>query len=160
MANEPNEESRQRRSRHRIDLRVTEMEEEFIRSAAQALDMTITEYIVQKAVYEAERDGAVEQHPHGDSEGSGSGYSSSSYAIARVSDYQDLKEILKELKAQGRNLNTIARSAATIALDTRSLSSKRLAESLDRIIAELRPVIHTSVVSVCECLGAIRPRRR
>lgn len=122
--------------------------------------MTMTEYIVQKAVYEAERDGAVEQQPYGDSEGADSVYSGSNYAIARVSDYQDLKELLKELNAQGRNLNTIARSAATIALDTRSLSSKRLAESLDRLVAELSPVIFDGVGSVCESLGAIRPRRR
>lgn len=143
-----------------LHCRLTQHEADYIRSTAQALDMTMTEYIVQKAVYEAERDGAVEQRIYGDSEGAGSGYPGSSCAIARVSDYQDLKEILKELKAQGRNLNTIARSAATIALDTRSLSSKRLAESLDRIVAELRPVIHTGVVSVCECLGSLRPRRR
>lgn len=105
--------------------------------------MTMTEYIVMKAVYEAERDVGAKQ-PSG----------------ANVRDYRDLKELLKELNAQGRNLNSLARSAATIALDTRSLTSKRLAESLDRLIAELRPVIHEGVCSVCESLGAMRPRRR
>lgn len=132
--------------------------------------MTITEYIVKKSVYEAEAASAEGRLHCMDSDGSASGYAfsdstssdstSSDYPGAQVSDYRDMKDLLKELKAQGRNLNAISKSAATIALDTRSLSSKRLSETLEGLVSDLRPAIFDAVGSVCERLGAMRPERR
>lgn len=127
--------------------------------------MTITEYIVKKSVYEAEAAFAERRSHCMDSDGAASGYAcsdstSSDYPGAQVSDYRDMKDLLKELKAQGRNLNAISKSAATIALDTRSLSSKRLSETLEGLVSDLRPAIFDAVGSVCERLGSMRPERR
>lgn len=175
-----------------LHCRLTEHEADFIRSAARTLGMTITQYIVQKAVYEPERpmaggrrlgghqgsgygDGSCLDSDCADGECLASGnsvsacrfsdctvsnYDDISYADMQVRDYELLRKTYLELRAQGRNLNMIARSAGKIALDTRSLASKGLARSLNGLVTDLRPVILTGACAAAEAVEAMRPRRR
>lgn len=73
---------------------------------------------------------------------------------------QTLDKAWVELKHQGVNLNQIAHAANTIALDTRSSKSIKLARELRQLVKELSPGLKAALSGIADASASMRSARR
>lgn len=122
--------------RRRVEVRLTEYEQEFIRSEASRLDMTMSDYILKCAVYD--RRGAGADAP----------------------DPAQLVPVWDELRGACGELAALREQAAYIRRDTRSFFARELSRRLMAMCDAVEGHMVSALSAVGSAIGATRPRRR
>lgn len=122
--------------RRRVEVRLTEYEQEYIRSEASRLEMTMSDYILKCAVYDR-RDGGAE-----------------------APDPASLVPVWDELRAACGELATLREQAAYIRRDTRSFFARELSRRLMAMCDAVEREMVAALSAVGSAIGSARPRRR